>query len=97
MRAFPSLKIETWGTHFGERGEVLKIEKPLIICFENNEGNVQTHLYPAERSYKQYGILITDVVRHVAKAFKVNEDDVWEWVDKERYRQTSPVIEVKPN
>ena len=75
----------------------MKIEKPLIICFENSEGNVQTHLYPAERSYEQYGILIADVVRHVANAFKIHEDEVWKWVEKERYRQTSPVIEVKPN
>ena len=75
----------------------MKIEKPLIICFENDEGNVQTHLYPAERTYGQYGILIADVVRHVANAFKIHENDRWEWVDKERYRQTGPVIEVKPN
>jgi hypothetical protein len=75
----------------------MKIEKPLIICFENDEGNIQTHLYPGKRGYEQYGILITDVVRHVANAFKVHENDIWEWVDKERYRQTSPVTELKPN
>jgi hypothetical protein len=85
------------GQPFDERREVLKIENPIIICFVNDEGKVQTHLYPHERSYKQYGILIADVVRHVANAFKIHEDDVWEWVDKERYHQTSPVIEVKPN
>jgi hypothetical protein len=75
----------------------MKIEKPLIICFENDEGNIRTHLYPGQRGYEQYGILITDVVRHVANAFKVHENDIWEWVDKERYRQTSPVTELKPN
>ncbi|MGA2534633.1 MAG: hypothetical protein ABSF53_01370 [Terracidiphilus sp.] len=75
----------------------MKVEKPLIICFENDEGNVQTILYPGQRSYKQYGILITDVVRHIANAFKVREVDVWEWVDKERYRPKSPVTEIKPN
>ncbi|MFY9854772.1 MAG: hypothetical protein WAK26_12930 [Terracidiphilus sp.] len=77
--------------------EKLKIENPIVICFENDDGNIQTHLYPKERTYHQYGILITDIVRHVAKAYEVNEDDVWEWVDKERYRQTSPVTELKPN
>ncbi len=74
----------------------MKIEKQLIICFEN-DGKIQTHLFPGERSYQQYGILIADVVRHVANAFKIHEDGVWEWVDKERYHQTSPVVEVKPN
>jgi hypothetical protein len=74
----------------------LKIEKPLIICFEN-EGKIQTHLYPGERDYKGYGILIADIVRHVANAFNVHENDVWEWVEKERDHQTSPVTEIKPN
>jgi hypothetical protein len=29
----------------------------------------------------------------VAKAFKVDEDDVWEWVDKERYHYTTDIQE----
>ena len=77
--------------------EKLKIEKPIVICFLNDDGKIQTHLYPKERTYGQYGISIADIVRHVAKAYKVNEDDVWEWVDKERYHPTSPVTELKPN
>lgn len=74
----------------------MRIEKPLIIVFEN-DGNVQTHLFPEERSYEQYGILIADLVRHVANAFHVHESSVWEWVDKERSKPTSPVTELKPN
>ena len=74
----------------------MKIESPLIIVFEN-DGEIQTRLYPGERTYQHYGLLIADVVRHVANAFKVNENDVWEWVDKERYDPTSPVTEVKRN
>ncbi|MGD0892060.1 MAG: hypothetical protein ABR923_11035 [Terracidiphilus sp.] len=72
----------------------MKIDKPLIIVFENEE-EVQTHLYPGERSYQQYGILVADLVRHAANAFKVHENHIWEWVDKERYHQTSPAVEVK--
>lgn len=74
----------------------MKIENPLVIVFEN-DGKIQTHLYPGERNYKQYGILIADIVRHVANAFKVDENDVWEWVDKERDHPTSPAVEIKPN
>lgn len=75
----------------------MRIEKPLIMVFENDDGNVQTHLFPEERTYKQYGILIADLVRHVANAFHVDESSVWEWVDKERSNPTSPVAELKPN
>lgn len=75
----------------------MQIKNPLVIVFENDEKMIQTHLYSGERSYEQSGILIADIVRHVANAFKVPENDIWEWVDKERYHQTSPAIEVKPN
>jgi hypothetical protein len=74
----------------------MKIEKPLILVFEN-DGKVQTHLFPEERGYREYGILIADLVRHVANAFKVRDNDVWEWVDRERDHPTSPAIEIKPN
>lgn len=77
--------------------EPMQIKNPLVIVFQNDDENIQTHLFPGEHSYKQYGILIADLVRHVANAFNVHENDVWEWVDKERYHQTSPVTEIKPN
>jgi hypothetical protein len=74
----------------------MQIEKPLIIVFKN-DGKTQTHLYPGEGGYKQYGILVADIVRHAAKAFNVHENDVWEWVDKERDHPTSPIEEIKIN
>ena len=74
----------------------MRIQEPLVIVFES-DGKVQTHLYPGKRSYKQYGILIADIVRHVANAFNVHENYVWEWVDKERDHPTSPAIEIKLN
>jgi hypothetical protein len=74
----------------------MRIESPLIIAFEQ-DGKVQTHLHPGRFTHKEYGILIADLVRHVANAFKVRESDVWEWVDKERDSPTSPVTELKPN
>jgi hypothetical protein len=77
-------------------GLAMKIQSPLIIAFEN-DGKIQTHLYPGDRGYKEYAILIADLVRHVANAFKVRENDVWEWVEKERDNPTSPATELKPN
>lgn len=75
----------------------MEIRDPLLLVFENEDGDVQTHLYPGKWGHKEYGILVADVVRHIAKAFKIHENDVWEWVDKERDKPTSPVKELKPN
>jgi hypothetical protein len=74
----------------------MQIKSPLLVVFDHDD-KVRTYLYPGGRSYKQYGVLIAGFVRHVANAFKVDEKDVWEWVDQERYHQTSPANEIKPN
>jgi hypothetical protein len=74
----------------------MKIANPWVVVFEQ-DGQVQTHLHTEGRSYEQYGILIADLVRHVANAFNAREEDVWQWVDKERHHQTSPAVEIKPN
>jgi hypothetical protein len=62
-----------------------KVDSPLIIVFEH-EGETITHLYPERHSVKEYGAWIADIVRHAAIAFDVKEDEVWRWVDEERYR-----------
>jgi hypothetical protein len=72
----------------------MRIENPLIIVFEH-DGKIVTHLHPEERTYEHYGMLIADIVRHIAKAFKVSEEAVWEWVDKERHRPTTGIEEIK--
>lgn len=74
----------------------LEINSPLIIVFEN-DGEIQTHIYPDEMDHNYYGTLIASVVRHVAKAFKVPENEVWKAVDEERYHPTTPIREFKPN
>jgi hypothetical protein len=35
--------------------------------------------------------LACDLVRHIAKLFQVNEEQVWEWADKERAKPTTPI------
>ncbi len=74
----------------------MKIDSPLIIVFEN-DGEIQTHLYPGALTYKEYAVHIAALVRHVAKAFKVLENDVWDAVDEERDHPTTPVSELKLN
>jgi hypothetical protein len=73
-------------------GKAMKIEKPLVIMFETPDG-VICHLYPSEtaNSHRHYGMLVCDLVRHVARAFEVEEQDVWEWVDKERDHPTTDI------
>ena len=48
-------------------------------------------------AYKHCGIPIAGLVRHVANAFKFQQNNAWEWIDQKRYHQTSPAIEIKPN
>jgi hypothetical protein len=45
------------------------------------------HLY----DYCGYALMICDLVRHVARAFGVKEDDVWDWVDRERRNPTTAI------
>ncbi len=72
----------------------MKIKTPLVIMFEDQDTkNVICHLHPSEScdSYQGYGLLVCDLVRHVAKCFGVNEEEVWEWVDKERTNPTTDI------
>ena len=71
--------------------EPYKVKKPLIIMFEQ-DGEIVCHIWPRPVDcHKSYGLLVCDLVRHVAAAFKVEEDDVWEWVDKERHHHTTDI------
>ena len=55
-------------------------------------GRVVCHIHPQQtEDHREYGVYICDLVRHVANAFKVDEDDVWEWVDKERHHPTTDI------
>jgi hypothetical protein len=73
-------------------GKAMRIEHPLVIMFEQS-GQVVCHIHPSSRtgSHREYGLLVCDLVRHVARAFKVEENDVWEWVDKERRNPTTKI------
>jgi hypothetical protein len=72
--------------------KTMRIESPLVVMFEA-DGEIVCHIHPSKKasSHQHYGLLICDLVRHVARAFKVDEDAVWEWVDKERRRPTSEI------
>ena len=73
-------------------GKAVRIEQPLVIMFEQ-AGQIVCHIHPSRKaaSHREYGLVICDLVRHVARAFKVEEEDVWEWVEKERRKPTSEI------
>lgn len=79
------------GAAGGSFQQPMQIENPIVIMFRSpgEENNVTCHIHPTGYNYQEFGLLICDLVRHVARAFKVDEDDVWEWVDKERERSTT--------
>jgi len=86
-------KSSTVGPIGGSTDQPMIIKKPLVIMFEQ-DGKIVCHIHPRPQdSYKGYGLLITDLVRHVANAYKVDEDDVWKWVDKERDNPTTNITQ----
>ena len=78
-----------------KKNQKFEVKNPLVVMFKGPEGEVICHLHPEGYTYQHYGLLVADFVRHIANAFNVKEEAVWEWVDKERYHQTSPVTKVQ--
>lgn len=73
-------------------GAMIIVQKPLVIMYRAGDDSIVTNIHPTpDLTYEGYGLLICDLVRHVASAFKVDEDDVWEWVDKERRHHTTDI------
>lgn len=69
------------------------VERPYIIMFESQtaEGSsVLCHLFPPkDYTYKHYGLLIADLIGHVAAHYQVSKEDVLRWVEKEIDRPTT--------
>jgi hypothetical protein len=75
-----------------KKPKTMLIEKPLVIMSTGEDDNIVCHIFPQPNyDYKAYGLLIYDLVRHAADAFGVDEDDVWEWVLKERANHTTEI------
>jgi hypothetical protein len=68
-----------------ERAELAPGKKELLTFLARPEDSWG----PAE-----YGLVICDVVRHIANAFKVPDKNVWYWIEKERAKHTTPIIQI---
>ena len=68
-----------------------RVTKPLVLMFEDDKHNVVCALYPSEHvnCHEAYGLIVCDLVRHIAVKFDVHEDSVWQWVMAERNKPTT--------
>ena len=62
---------------------IIPIVDPWIIVHQP-EDKLETILAgPPDTNYERFGIVIADVIRHVANRFNVEEADVMNWVNRE--------------
>lgn len=79
-----------------EKPNTIEIDDPHFVVF-TRDGELETDILVKKgESYRTFAMMVADVVRHIANAFKVDEKFIWLWVDKERYKPTSPALEIKP-
>jgi hypothetical protein len=72
--------------------EITPIEYPWLIVHQpGGEGNpIRTMIAgPTNAGHEQFGLLLCDVLRHVAAAKGVREQDVFEWIEKEFKKPTT--------
>lgn len=68
------------------------VKYPLIFTFlDHQDAPICVLSPPPGYGYQAYGLLICDLVRHVSRLFKVNEEDVFEWIEKERHKPTTTI------
>jgi hypothetical protein len=72
-------------------GKPFFVEEPLVVMWRDSDRSINCLIYPRDYKHDAYGLLVCDLVRHIANAFKVHENDVWKWVDKERFHHTTPI------
>lgn len=73
------------------------VHQPLIIVHKPDEADrVTCEIWPIGEynDFRAYGLVIADVIRHVASAFGVPEQSVFDWVVKEMKKPTSKLSTV---
>lgn len=71
------------------------VDRNLVTITQQSDGKTLTYLNISDTGidYRHLGLMVCDLVRHIAGAFKVQERAVWEWVFKEKDRPTTRIIE----
>lgn len=66
------------------------IALPWIIAHEIENAKLQVILAgPPGAGHEQFGLVICDIIRHVAQHFEVDEADVWHWIQREMDKPTT--------
>ena len=64
---------------------------PLIYIYQSG-GMLQTHINAgSDMTPQKYGLIVADLIRHVGRAYRVSEDDVFAFVKKEMDKPTTPI------
>lgn len=73
------------------------MKKPRIILRVSLDDQKKAHtaINTSVMGYQGYALIIADTVRHLAKAYKVDEKTVWHEVDKERNFPTTGITGTK--
>ncbi len=77
---------------------VSQIVNSLVIIFKNEEGGLTCAIHPDE-NYKPsvYGVIVNDLVQHIANCFGVREAEVWKWIDDERFHPNRGKVQQLPD
>jgi hypothetical protein len=76
--------------------DVQIVRQPLVIMFVNDDGKLECHIHPPfDYTHEHYGLLVCDLVRHIAGMFNVPENKIWHWVEKERRHPTDTPKQVR--
>jgi hypothetical protein len=68
------------------------IRNPLLMVYRNEDSEIVTKIDTGSGdTWRGFALVIYDLVRHVADAFHVTEDEVWQWVQKERHHHTTDI------
>lgn len=75
-----------------DKNDTITIKQPLLIVYEEDNGNTATILHPTEEiTPAHYGLLLADCLRHVARMYDCSEDKVWKYLKKEYNNPTSSI------
>lgn len=85
-----------------EGANVLAIHQPVIIVDKLPDETLNTLIFSeavsdVQEPHAAIGLIVCDIVRHAARAFNVDEEDIFAWLDKERDNPTTDVTRIGPN
>lgn len=78
--------------------EAQPIENPWIIAHEVEDHKLQVLLIgPAHAKHSHFGLVIADIIGHVALHFDMDAQDILDWVQREIDEPTTTLTRLGPN